>query len=696
MAADAHREMLCGLLTLQNGLIDPGQLVAAFQTWSRDRSRTLAEHLRDRGDLDADDMTLVEALVERHLRKHGHDSCRSLAAVQADRSMRERLASIAGLEIDGSLTTIAAGASDVDADGSTVGAVGAPTSGGGRFRILRPLARGGLGAVYAALDRELNREVALKEILDRHADDPASRQRFQLEAEVTGRLEHPGIVPVHGLGAYQDGRPYYAMRLIQGDTLKAAIDGFHADATTQKDAVRRSLELRKLLRRFVDVCNTIDYAHSRGVLHRDIKPSNIIVGKYGETLVIDWGLAKAIGRAESGSAPDEPTLVPSSSDSLADTLPGSALGTPAYMSPEQAAGDHACLGPRADVYSLGATLYCILTGKPPFAGADVGKVLEQVRRGGFPRPHMLNPRVDRALEAICLKAMAAEPERRYATPRELADDVERWAADEPVSAFIDPPWGRFGRWSRKHRVASTAFVVLLSVLVPGLLAANSLLNREKRRTEENFRQTRAAIRSFVALAYERPGARTVEGLRRRIGSSAQDYYAGFLREHMGDPSLEAELAWSHLVVASYIAEDFMERARQQGVGASPRAAPQAPPPPDPTPPRADATPRAVAALPVVPAPPPPTSTESAASLDEAIQHNEMALSLYEGLIERHHAPKGRELQLCYKQRELLADLRQASATRKPLYAPGSMFAFLSDAASTTGFQSRLTPQMIGD
>src|SRR5262249_14153671 len=147
-----------------------------------------------------------------------------------------------------------------DGDRTATYAVGAATSDGQRFRVLRPHARGGLGAVYVALDEELHREVALKQILDQHADDPASRKRFLMEAEITGGLEHPGVVPVYGLGTYAGGQPYYAMRFIKGDSLKDAVARFHADPALQADPGRRSLELRKLLRRFLDVCNAVEYA----------------------------------------------------------------------------------------------------------------------------------------------------------------------------------------------------------------------------------------------------------------------------------------------------------------------------------------------------------------------------------------------------------------------------------------------------
>ena len=189
--------------------------------------------------------------------------------------------------------------------------------------------------VSVALDVELHREVALKEIQPDQADDLASRGRFVLEAEVTGRLEHPGVVPVYGLGTSPEGRPYYAMRFVRGESLKEAIDRFHqAEPSAGGNAGGRAIALRQLLSRFLDVCDAVAYAHSRGVIHRDLKPANILLGPYGETLVVDWGLAKIIGRDDlPAELSAELTLRPASASGSSETQAGSAVGTPAYMSP---------------------------------------------------------------------------------------------------------------------------------------------------------------------------------------------------------------------------------------------------------------------------------------------------------------------------------------------------------------------------
>ena len=217
------------------------------------------------------------------------------------------------------------------------------------------------------------------------------------------------MVPVYGLGTNGQGRPFYAMRFIRGESLKEAIDRF--PRVQGRLAASRRLALRQLLSRFVGVCNTMAYAHSRGVLHRDLKPSNIMLGPYGETLVVDWGLAKVVGRDDPYREPSaEATLRPGSRSGSSETEAGTVIGTPAYMSPEQAEGRLESLGPASDVYSLGATLYCLLTGRPPFVEPEVFVVLRKVQRGDFRPPRQVAHQVPPALEAVVLKAMAPAPE----------------------------------------------------------------------------------------------------------------------------------------------------------------------------------------------------------------------------------------------------------------------------------------------
>ncbi|HET6325065.1 MAG TPA: protein kinase, partial [Planctomycetaceae bacterium] len=380
-----------------------------------------------------------------------------------------------------------------------------------RFEILRSHAWGGLGEVFVAQDREVNREVALKRLHERHTDDADSRARLLREAEITGRLEHPGIVPVYGLGMDSDGRPYYAMRFIRGQTFKEGIERFYA--ADQRSEGERRIELRQLLTRFIAVCNAIAYAHSRGVIHRDLKPSNIMLGKYGETLVVDWGLCKALGHREPEEMPGEQTLVPSSASGSSETLPGSAIGTPSYMSPEQSEGRIDDVGPTSDVYSLGATLYTILTGKEPFESSGIGAVLAKVQSGDFVPPRDRNKSVPPAMNAICVKAMSLSPKDRYQSCAALASDIERWLADEPVTAYPEPWFTRARRRVRQHRALATgvtaaavvAAVGLWVVLATRAAAAQREAQADADRRAEEGRQRETAARIAEAESYEHNG-----------------------------------------------------------------------------------------------------------------------------------------------------------------------------------------------
>ncbi len=469
----ADRNLLFGVLAWQAGVLTESQLLAAMQAWTFVKGKSLAEILVEQSVLTDSQREKLEPMVQAHIELH-HDNVgqalQSLTSVPGvTMSLRKR---VTDDDVQASLNhfdlTVARDSSDGGGQRLDSTVLRPPPPGQSRFQIIRPHARGGLGEVFVAEDQELNREVALKEIQSRFADQQDSRNRFVLEAEITGGLEHPGIVPVYGLGKYDDGRPYYAMRFIKGDSLKDAIKEFHETQSLKNPT--RSLRLRKLLGRFVDVCQAISYAHSRGVLHRDLKPGNIMLGKYGETLVVDWGLAKVAGRDDLLKAGDEQTLQPSSGSGVTPTVMGRAIGTPAYMPPEQAAGRLDELGPASDVYSLGATLYHLLTGASPFEGKDLVSTLKGVKDGGFTPPREVNSDIHPAIESVCLKAMSLKPADRYASPEDLANDVEQFLADEPVSAMSEPLFVKAGRWVRKHQTltATTAAAVLVAIAGMGL------------------------------------------------------------------------------------------------------------------------------------------------------------------------------------------------------------------------------------
>lgn len=487
------RNLVFGLVAHHLDFITREQLLAAIRIWKSDKSAPIARILADEGAIAPKCRILLEPIVDEHIRQHDGNVGKSVESLRASELLTE-----APVDEHGSAITLSRAhvsmstAPPSGATGSTVPAsMGASSR--GRFRIIRSHAAGGLGDVFVAHDEELNRSVALKQIQARFAADALSRSRFLVEAEITGGLEHPGIVPVYGLGADDAGRPYYAMRFIRGDSLHDAIRRFHeADERSDRDPSERSLALRELLTRFVSVCLAIEYAHSRSVLHRDLKPSNIMLGKYGETLVVDWGLAKPVGKPLREPIVDETPLVPMGSDTSSQTQLGEAVGTPAFMSPEQAAGRVDEVGAASDVYGLAATLYMLLTGKPPFARdereAEPRPVLERVKDGDFLRPSAVNRRVPPALEAICLKGMSRRAEDRYQSPKQLASDLENWLADEPVAAFQEPLAARLRRWAKRHRTLVSVALASLITSVIRLSAGLAAVHFEQQRTEAAWKE----------------------------------------------------------------------------------------------------------------------------------------------------------------------------------------------------------------
>jgi serine/threonine-protein kinase len=332
-----------------------------------------------------------------------------------------------------------------------VAATDAPDLAGTKYRVLRRLGEGGMGEVWAAQDTELGREVALKiSAASDHAAELCARLRR--EAEVIARLEHPGIVPVHDVGVLPDDRVFYAMKLVRGQRLD--------------EWLRKAPDLRAVLRLFVRVCEAVAFAHAHGVIHRDLKPANIMVGEFGEALVMDWGLAKVIGDEPASRLRKAADASPSPTTA---TQAGTVLGTLAFMPPEQARGEVDTLDGRADVYALGAILYVLLARRPPFDARSPLALQQAVVEGASLPLAKVAPHVPRALVSICEHAMARDRSARYGSARDLAEDVDLWLAGERPRVHRESLIERAGRLAGRHRVLLSLLGAY--VLVRLLLAA---------------------------------------------------------------------------------------------------------------------------------------------------------------------------------------------------------------------------------
>jgi serine/threonine-protein kinase len=376
----------------------------------------------------------------------------------------------------------------------------------GRYTIEGEIARGGMGVVFRASDPDFGRTLAVKVLLDHRREDEAACRRFLDEARLCGQLQHPGIPPVHEMGTLPDGRPFFAMKLVKGDTLAALLD---RRASTSED-------LPRFLAIFEQVCQTVAYAHSRGVLHRDLKPSNVMVGAFGEVQVMDWGLAKLLREPADAAGTDAveastlyTTRQPGSPE---ETAPGSILGTPAFMPPEQARGQTSHLDPRADVFALGGILCVILTGRPPYGGG--GPVLKQAQEGDLTqvRTRLTGSGADEELVRLALACLEFEPAKRPRDAGTVAEAVaaHRAAVEErarkaeleraAAEARAEEAKAKVRAEQRSRRLtAGLAAVVLLSVLAGGGVWLWLVQERANREWEELARRGDAEQSANLAL-----------------------------------------------------------------------------------------------------------------------------------------------------------------------------------------------------
>jgi tetratricopeptide (TPR) repeat protein/tRNA A-37 threonylcarbamoyl transferase component Bud32 len=515
--------LILGLLAFQNNFIDREALLAAFTAWVANKARPLGQILVDRGSLDPECLATLEALAKQHLKRHGDDVEKSLAGLGALGAVRADLEHLHDPDLNATLSLLGDPAPDAADPFVTLPP---PAVRSWRYTLSHLQAEGGLGKVWVACDRDLNREVALKEIRPDQALHPIARSRFLKEAQVTGQLEHPNIVPVYELSRRpEDDQPFYTMRLIRGRTLRQAIAEYHQ---RRREGQADPLDFQKLLGAFIAVGHAIEYAHARGVVHRDLKPSNVMVGSFGEVIVLDWGLAKTI-EASAIRISDEAGTPPTMGQ----------MGTPAYMAPEQVEASQDRIDARTDVYGLGAILFEIVTGRPPHAGRSSAEVLRKILDSGTPRARAVEPTAPRPLEAICARAMAKEPADRYSSAAKLADDVQRWIADEPVSVYRDSLPTRFVRWSRRHVRLASGLATSLATAVVAVSLVAVLVNRERARTEAQ--RVRAEGNFHLALdAADRmltevgdvdlADVPQMEPVRRRLLALARESYARFLAQ----------------------------------------------------------------------------------------------------------------------------------------------------------------------
>lgn len=339
------------------------------------------------------------------------------------------------------------------------------------YQVLEKIAQGGMGVVYKAMDPKLNRIVALKLVHHSLVFSPQSEARFRFEAETVAQLDHPNIVPILDVGQ-EDGAPYFTMKLIEGGTLSEWVKGKSKFPALELQDPKRQKYSARLISK---ICQAVHHAHEHGILHRDLKPSNILLNLEGEPFVTDFGLAKRLDQ------------------DMELTVSGTVVGTPEYMSPEQASGSSQGLTIASDIYSLGSLLFYLLTGQPPFTGDSVLAIAAQVRESHAPELSAINRLIDRDLALICQRAMEKDPDCRYATAEELSLDLERWLNGEPILAREATSLERFKKWTQRNpTIAGLSALIAISMIALTIVSVIGE-RRASRLASEKANESRKAL-----------------------------------------------------------------------------------------------------------------------------------------------------------------------------------------------------------